>query len=59
MKCTVKLEVQRRAQSVAQEGQSRHLGVFRGHLGDLAVKHLPLAQSVILEFQDRVPHRVP
>ena len=28
-----------------------------GRLGCSAVKHLPLAQGVILESQDQVPHR--
>ena len=31
--------------------------VRRGRLGGSAVEHLPLAQSVILDSQDRVPHR--
>ena len=30
-----------------------------GHLGGLAVEHLPLAQGGILEFRDRVPHQAP
>ena len=30
-----------------------------GSLDGLAVKHLPLAQGVVLESQDRVPHRAP
>ena len=34
-------------------------GANWGHLGGSAVEHLPLAQSVILEFRDRVPHRAP
>ena len=29
------------------------------HLGGSAVERLPWAQGVILESQDRVPHRVP
>ena len=30
-----------------------------GRLGASAVEHLPLAQGVILESQDRVPHQAP
>ena len=30
-----------------------------GRLGSLAVEHLSLAQAVILESQDPVPHRAP
>ena len=30
---------------------------FWGHLGDSVLKHLPLAQGMILESQDQVPHR--
>ena len=30
-----------------------------GRLGGSAVEHLPLAQGVIPEFRDRVPHRAP
>ena len=32
---------------------------IQGHLGGAAVEHLPLAQGVILESQDGVPHRAP
>ena len=28
-----------------------------GHLGGSAIEHLPLAQGMILESQDRVPHQ--
>ena len=31
---------------------------FMGHLGGSVVEHLPLAQGLILESWDRVPHRV-
>ena len=30
-----------------------------GHLGGSVVEHLPLAQGVILESWDRVPHQAP
>ena len=30
-----------------------------GHLGGSAVEYLPWAQGMILESQDRVPHRAP
>ena len=30
-----------------------------GHLGGSAVKCLPSAQGMILEFRDQVPHRAP
>ena len=30
-----------------------------GRLGGSAVEHLPLAQGMILETQDQVPHRAP
>ena len=30
---------------------------FRGHLGGLVVECLPLAQGLILESQDQVPHQ--
>ena len=33
--------------------------VWRGSLGGSGVEHLPLAQGVILETQDRVPHWAP
>ena len=33
--------------------------VRQGHLGGSAIEHLPLAQGVILESQDRVPHQAP
>ena len=33
--------------------------ILWGHLGGLVVKCLPLAQGVILETQERVPHRAP
>ena len=32
---------------------------FLGHLSGSVVEHLPLAQGLILESQDRVPHRAP
>ena len=32
---------------------------FQGWLGGSAVRHLPLAQGVILGSQDRVPHQTP
>ena len=32
---------------------------FWGCLGGSEVEHLPWAQGLILEFQDRVPHRAP
>ena len=32
---------------------------YRGSLGGSAVWHLPLAQGVVLESQDRVPRRAP
>ena len=37
--------------------QSNNLA--QGCLGGLVVEHLPLAQGMILEFQDGVPHRAP
>ena len=30
-----------------------------GRLGASVVEHLPLAQGMILEYQDQVPHRAP
>ena len=30
-----------------------------GHLGGSVVEHLPLAQVMILESRDRVPHQAP
>ena len=33
--------------------------VFQGCLGGLAVERLPLAQGMIPESWDRVPHRAP
>ena len=32
---------------------------FGGHLGGSVVEHLPLAQGMILESQDQVPHWAP
>ena len=32
---------------------------LEGRLGGSAVEHLPSAQGVILEFQDRVPRQAP
>ena len=34
-------------------------GHFKGRLGGSVVKHLPSAQSVILESRNRVPHWAP
>ena len=33
--------------------------LFKRHLSGSVVEHLPLAQSVILGSQDRVPHQTP
>ena len=32
---------------------------IKGYLGGSVVEHLPSAQGVILEFQNRIPHRDP
>ena len=40
------------------EGVINDISVM-GHLGDSVVEHLPSAQGMILESQDRVPYRAP
>ena len=35
----------------------RYSYIIQGRLGGSVVEHLPLAQGMILESQDRVPHR--
>ena len=45
-------------EAYVREGWSELEDIW-GHLGGSAVEPLPSAQGVILETQDRVPHRVP
>ena len=43
----------------ARESLRKTWKPIEGHPGGSAVERLPSAQVMILEFQDRVPHRAP
>ena len=42
-----------------EPNQGHNIGFQLGYLGGSAVGHLPVAQGVIPDFWDRVPHRAP